>query len=63
MNSEINNSTTGENVVLASRIPPELKERVAQFAKATQRTPSKAVHYLLITHPELISEETLEQVS
>lgn len=42
-----------ENVVLASRLPIEVKEKVEKFAKRTMRTVSQSVHYLLETHPEL----------
>lgn len=45
--------TQNENVVLASRLPVEVKEKVEKFAKNTMRTVSQSVHYLLETHPEL----------
>ncbi|HEX8287866.1 MAG TPA: hypothetical protein VF556_07725 [Pyrinomonadaceae bacterium] len=50
-----------ENVVLASRLPIEVKEKVERFAKKTMRTVSQSVHYLLETHPEL-KEQTNSQI-
>lgn len=44
-------------VVLASRLPLEVKEKVERFAKSTMRTVSSSVHYLLETHPELREQE------
>jgi predicted DNA-binding protein len=52
-NSDQSIETEAENVVLASRLPIEVKEKVEKFAKNTMRTLSQSVHYLLETHPEL----------
>lgn len=45
--------TKVEQVVLASRLPITVKEKVERFASETMRTVSQSVHYLLETHPEL----------
>ncbi len=53
-------TSENENVVLASRLPAEVKEKVEIFAKNTMRTVSQSVHYLLETHPEL-KEQTAQK--
>ncbi len=63
------NKTTGEQnnsenyVVLASRLPLEVKEKVERFANKTMRTVSSSVHYLLETHPELQPKNQPEQIA
>lgn len=43
-----------ENVVIAARVPPSIKENVEKLAEAAHRTASQHIHYLIVTHPEYV---------